>query len=338
MQTHGYAALGAAEPLQPFTYELKELGPNEARVAVTHCGLCYSDVDAIDNTHGFTAYPLVPGHEIVGVVSEVGAGVSHLAVGQRVGIGPLCGSCHHCEYCASSRENLCSKMQLTIAGGNHGGLAATVQVDAGFAFPLPDGLESAKAAPLLCAGLTVFSPLRAHTRPGMRVGVIGIGGLGHLAIQLANKLGTEVTAFSRSPDKEEEARKFGAHRFIVTTDSDQMSAAASSIDFILSTVYAPVPWAGYLPILRPDGKICTVGASMSPIDIPAALLIMRQTTFFGSAAGGRHSMMEMLELAARHGIEAQTELMPMSQANEALDKVRRNKARYRIVLAAKSSQ
>lgn len=334
MQTQGYAALGAATPLTPFTYDLNQLGPNEVRVSVTHCGLCYSDVDAIDNTHQMSVYPLVPGHEIIGVVSETGTGVAHLTVGQRVGIGPLCGSCHHCEYCASSRENLCSTLQLTIAGGNHGGLGATVQIDGGFAFPLPERLASENAAPLLCAGLTVFSPLRAHTRPGMRVGVLGIGGLGHLALQLANKLGTEVTAFSRSPDKEQEARKFGAHRFIVTTDPAQMAAAANSLDFILSTVYAPVRWSEYLPMLRPDGTICTVGASMSPIDIPAALLIMRQVAFRGSAAGGRHDMIDMLEFAAQHEIEAQTEVMPMSQVNEALDKVRTNQARYRIVLTA----
>lgn len=332
-----YAAMGAKGKLESFAYEHSELAADEVRLDVTHCGICYSDVDAVDDTHGGSQYPLVPGHEIVGIVSAVGANVAHLAAGQRVGVGPICSSCHHCNYCISARENLCPELQFTISGGNHGGFSSSVQVDGAFAFPIPDALSSRDAAPLLCAGLTVFSPLRDHISPGMNVGVIGIGGLGHLAIQFADKMGAQVTAFSSSPGKENEARSFGASNFVVASDANQMAQAANTQDFILSTTYAPVSWAQYLEVLRPDGKICIVGASMSPIDVPGAMLIMKQSSIVGSAAGGRMRAQQMLNFAAEHGVRPQIEVLPMSEknANVGFARVRNNDVRYRMVLEAK---
>lgn len=332
MEINAYAAPAAGRPVQPFRYEPGELGPGQVRVAVTHCGVCHSDVHCIDNDFGDTQYPLVAGHEIVGTVEALGPGVRHLAVGQRVGIGPYRATCLQCQWCTSGNENLCLARELTITNGNRGGFADAIQVDGAYAFAIPDALSSEAAAPLLCAGLTVFAPLRAHTRPSMRVGVIGIGGLGHLALRFASSMGCEVTAFSSSASKEEEARRLGAHHFVQTSDPAQRAAARGSIDFLLSTVYVDLDWMEYLGMLRPNGRICIVGASMGPINVPAALLIMGQHSIGGSAAGGRAAMQEMLQMAARHGITAQIEVAPMTELDAALDRVRKNDVRYRMVL------
>lgn len=332
MEINAYAAESAASPLVPFTYELGDLKPDEIAISVTHCGVCYSDVSYIDDHFGGVAFPLVAGHEVVGTVASMGANVDHLELGQRVGVGPQCGSCLNCEYCAGGREILCSEKQLTIGGGNRGGFANLMKVDANFAFAIPDNLGSADAAPLLCAGLTTYSPLAHHTRPGMRVGVIGIGGLGHLALQFASKMGLQVTAMSSADAKKDEAIGFGAHNYVNTNNPDDMASAVNTMDFILSTVYSDLDWPTYMSLLRPDGRICVVGASMAPINMPAALLTVNQHHISGGAAGGRADMMEMLDFASQHGIAAKTEVMPLADINTALDKVRNNAVRYRMVL------
>jgi alcohol/geraniol dehydrogenase (NADP+) len=332
-----YAVLAPKQPLAPFEYDPGPLGATDVRINITHCGICYSDIAYIDNHFGDAMYPLIPGHEIIGKVSAIGDGVKHLSVGQRVGVGPLRSACLHCEWCERGQENLCTKLQMTITGGNHGGFAEAMQLDGSFAFPIPDALPSESAAPLLCAGLTVYSPLHDHTHSSMRVGIIGIGGLGHIALQFANKLGNEVTAFSTSASKEQEAKAFGAHRFVNTSDAAQVTKAAGSLDFILSTVYADIDWMTYLNVLRPNGKICIVGASLNPIGIPSAFLIMGQKSICGSAAGGRARMREMLDFATRHGIRAQTVLAPATELNAAVDRVRKNSVRYRMVLTASAS-
>ncbi|MEH6519385.1 MAG: NAD(P)-dependent alcohol dehydrogenase [Halioglobus sp.] len=332
MEISAYAATESGKDLVPFNYDSGDLGPDEILVAITHCGICYSDVSFIDDHFGGTGYPLVAGHEVIGTVTHVGTNVDHLAVGQRVGVGPQCASCLNCSYCASGREILCSEKQLTIGGGNRGGFGNAMKVDANFAFAIPENLDSVNAAPLLCAGLTTYSPLAHHTRPGMRVGVIGIGGLGHLALQYANKMGLEVTALSSSDKKKEEAMALGAHHFVNTSDPEAMAGAVNSVDFILSTIYADLDWVSYMSLLRPDGRFCIVGASMNPIDMPAALLTVNQHHISGGAAGGRADMMEMLQFSSRHGITAKTEVMPVSEINAALEKVRNNEVRYRMVL------
>ena len=274
----------------------------------------------------------VPGHEIVGTVSSMGASVKHLKAGQRVGIGWQSASCMICEWCISGKEKLCSQMVATCVG-HHGGFAKAVVVDSRFAFALPDGLKSENAAPLLCGGITVFAPLiHFDIRPTMKVGVIGIGGLGHLALQFYRAWGCEVTAFTATPGKEKEAQKFGAHWVLNSRDSQALKSHAATLDFIVSTVMADMDWSTYLEILRPEGKLCVVGVPPNPMSIPAFPLIAGQKTVCGSPIGGRSDIETMLAFAARHGIEAQTESFAMNEVNSAMDRVRNNQARYRIVL------
>ncbi len=332
MEISAFAAEASNSKLVPYKYKVVNLGPDDIILDITHCGVCYSDVAFIDNHFGGTDYPLVAGHEVIGVVRQKGINVDHLDIGQRVGVGPQCGSCLNCQYCGSGRELLCGEKQLTIGEGNRGGFAESMIVNANFAFAIPDTLTSVNAAPLLCAGLTAYAPLARNTRPGMRAGIMGIGGLGHLAIQFAAKMGLEVTAISSSSSKEQEARRFGADDFITTDDREKLMSAAGSFDFILSTTYGEIDWPTYISLLKPDGHFCLVGASMGPIDMPAALLTVNQHHISGAAAGGRSDMMAMLDFAAKQGIQTQTEVMPMTEITDAINKVRSNDVRYRMVL------
>ena len=331
MSIAAFAAHQAKQPVQAFSYDSGELAPDDVRIEVTHCGICHSDVSLIDDEHGMAQFPVVAGHEIVGKVSAKGSAVAHLAVGERVGVGPLRGACLHCEACIGGFDNLCAERQFTILG-HHGGFANAVQLPAAFAFSLPDQLESAVAAPLLCAGLTVYAPLARHAQPGDHVGVMGIGGLGHIAIQIAHRRGCEVTVFSTSPGKAEEAKRFGAHHFVNVRDNQELANATATLDLLLSTTYASVKWSDYLPLLRPNGHLCNVGASMDPFDVPLGLLTLTQTTISGSSAGSRADMRAMLAFCARHEIAPKIERMSMAEINAALDRVRGRQARYRIVV------
>jgi len=334
MTIKSYAATQAKSALTAHTYQEKSLSPHEVRVKVSHCGVCHSDVHLIDNDWGFSSYPLVAGHEVIGTVEALGTAVTHLRAGQRVGIGWASGACMECEYCVRGDDNLCAKSQAT-AVGRPGGFGEALIVDGRFAFPIPDQLTSENAAPLLCGGITVYAPLRVFgVTPSMKVGVVGIGGLGHLALQFARAWGCEVTAFSSSADKAAEAQAFGAHHFVSSVDQAAMESHKSSLDFILSTVHADLDWNTYLNLLRPDGKLCFVGVPQSQIQIAAFGLIAGRRSICGNPTGSRHQIQEMLEFAARHGIEAKTEVLPMSEINQALDRVRSNKARYRMVLKA----
>jgi len=331
MDIHAFAAHGPRHDLVPFTYTAAPLGPDQVTIRITHCGICQSDVHLLDeHLPGMSSYPFVGGHEIVGTVDELGGAVRHLAVGQRVGVGPYRGACLHCDACTHGSENLCAQKQLTVMG-HHGGFADAIRVDASFAFPIPDEIPSAEAAPLLCAGLTVYAPL-ARTTPEMRIGIAGIGGLGHLAIQFAARRGNHVTVLSTTAGKEADARALGAHDFVVANDPASLARAAGRLDFLLITSFGATDWAATLGLLAPGGRACLVGSSMSPIGIPAALLIMGQQAIEGSAAGGRGAMRDMLAFAARHRIQPQLERMPWAKINEAVDRVRRGVARYRVVL------
>ncbi|MEE8260412.1 MAG: NAD(P)-dependent alcohol dehydrogenase [Nitrospinaceae bacterium] len=327
-----YAAQGAKAPLETFSYVSPTLAPWDVEVKISHCGICHSDVHLVDNDWGISQYPLVPGHEIVGTVSAMGASVKHLKAGQRVGIGWQSSSCMTCEWCISGKEKLCSQMMGTCLG-RHGGFAKAVVVDSRFAFVLPDKLESENAAPLLCGGITVFAPLiHFDIRPTMKVGVIGVGGLGHLALQFYKAWGCEVTAFSSTSGKEKEAKDFGAHRVLNSKDAEALKANTATQDFIISTAPGDLDWAAYLDVLRPEGKLCVVGVPQNPMAIPAFPLIAGQKTVCGSPIGGRSDIETMLAFAARHGIEAKTESFAMSEVNPAMDRVRNNQARYRVVL------
>lgn len=326
-----YAAVGAGEPLQPWTYDPDPLGPDEVEVQVTHCGVCHGDVHLIDNDLGISTYPLVPGHEVIGMITAIGERVEGLAIGQRVGVGWQRGACNRCEWCSRGLQNLCANSRPTAVAG-YGGFADRLRGDYRFAVPIPDELDSAVAAPLLCAGITVYAPLSRLANPASRVGVIGIGGLGHLALQFARAIGAEVFAFSTSPDKAEEAQGFGAHHFVVTTDAAQMERMKGSLDVLLVTAAAKLDWNSWLGTLRPTGTVCLVGASPEPVSLPVLPMILHQLSFSGSVVGAPHQIGEMLRFAARQNVRTAVEVLPMDQVNLALEKVRKNKARYRMVL------
>src|ERR1035437_7094753 len=281
MKIQAYAASGAGKPLEPFEYEPAPLEPVQVEIAISHCGVCHTDLHLLNNDWGFTQYPMVPGHEIAGTITQVGRDVRSLKEGQRVGVGWESGSCGECEYCLRGEENVCLGWKGTCTHG-YGGYASAIRVDSRVVGPIPDGLASESAAPLLCGGITVYAPLAQDARSAMRVGVVGVGGLGHLALQYARAMGCEVTAFSTSPDKEAEARRLGAHHFIDARDVAAMEKAANSLDFVLSTVCAHVNWADYLNALKPKGKLCIVGVPQNDIRLQAFPLILGRKTVFGS--------------------------------------------------------
>jgi len=332
MTISAWAAHKARGPLEPFRYEAAALGAWDVELDISHCGICHSDLHLINDDWGASRYPLVPGHEIVGSVARLGASVKHLKAGQRVGVGWQRSACGECEYCRRGDDNLCEKSQATCLG-HHGGFAEHIVTDSRFAFPIPEALDSAHAAPLLCAGVTVYSPLkRGGAAPGRRVGVLGIGGLGHLALQFAAAMGATVTALSSSAAKAEDARRFGAGEVLVTTDEGAMNRARRSLDFILSTVSADLPWSDYLQLLAPNGTLCFVGVAPAPLNITLGALIGGQKSVTGSNIGGRTMMNDMLAFAAAHKVAPRIEPKPMAEVNAALKRVADNLARYRMVL------
>ena len=329
----GLAAHAAGAQLLPYRYDPGEVGLNEVEIGISHCGICHSDVHLISNDWGISQYPFIPGHEVIGAVTAVGAEVRSLVVGQRVGLGWQSNSCGHCEWCVRGMENLCPTAEATCVHRN-GGYASHVRANARFVLPIPDALPSEQAAPLLCGGITVYNPLRTHgVNPSSRVGVIGIGGLGHMAIQFARVFGAEVTAFSTSPTKEEEARELGANHFVNSRETKGMRDVAGTMDLILSTVNANEEWNMYLQALRPTGILCLLGIPPSPIAVPAFPLVAGMRTITGNPTGSPARLREMLDVAARHGVLAKTERFAMAEANEAIEKVKKNKVRYRAVLA-----
>ena len=332
-QIQGLAAHAAGSELLPLKYDPGKLGTREVEIAITHCGICHSDLHLIANDWGISQYPFIPGHEIIGTVAALGAEVRSLEVGQRVGLGWQSKSCGECEWCMRGQENLCAFSEGTCVH-RHGGFADRVRANARFVIPIPDALPSEQTAPLLGGGITVYNPMRTYgVNPSTRVGVVGIGGLGHLAIQFARIFGAEVTAFSTTIAKEEEARTLGAHHFVNSLESKAMKEVAGSLDFILTTVNADQDWGAYLQALRPNGAIWFVGVPPSPVSVHAFPLIAGQRTIGGSPVGSPFRLREMLDVAARHGVKATTERFPMDKANEAIDKVKKGKVRYRAVLA-----
>jgi len=329
----GLAAHAAGAELLSFRYKVSELAPHEVEVKISHCGVCYSDVHLIDNDWGISKYPFIPGHEIVGTITGVGSAVLDLKHGERVGIGWQADSCGICEWCRQGDEQLCAKSQPTCVGRN-GGYADAIRVNSRFAVPVPDVLESENVAPLLCGGVTVYSPLRNYlARPFSRVGVIGIGGLGHLGLQFARAFGCEVTAFSTSVDKETEALELGAHHFVNTRDIAAVKKLSGSFDLILSTISADQDFQTFIGALRPKGTLVLLGASPTPIQIAGSSLIGADKAIAGSSTGSPRDLGEMLDIAARHNIKAITESFPMKKANEAIARLKKNQVRYRAVLA-----
>ncbi len=327
-----YAVYRAGEKLREFHYEEPHrLGPMEVVIKISHCGICHSDIHLIDNDWQVSRYPLVPGHEIVGTVERIGDAVDSLETGQRVGVGWQSGSCMRCEWCLRGEENLCAD-DVATAVGHYGGFAERVMVDSRFAFPIPEEIDSLTAAPLLCGGITVYSPLRRLAKAADKVGVIGIGGLGHFALQFAHALGCEVTAFSHTPDKAQEARQWGADCFMSSTDDSLSGQWKRHFDFLLTTVNVKLDWAMYLSMLRPNGRLIVVGAVPEPLEIPSGAIISGQKGVIASVIGSPSLIRDMFAFVVRHNIRAQTEVLSWREVNTAVDKVRQGNARYRIVL------
>jgi alcohol/geraniol dehydrogenase (NADP+) len=327
-----YAAPAAGKPLQPFEYQPGPLGAEEVEIAVEYCGICHSDLSMIDNEWGMSAYPLVAGHEVVGRVVAAGPQAKRVTVGDRVGLGWSAGSCLSCPQCLSGRHNLCGSGQPTIVG-RHGGFANRVRCHWVWAAPMPEAVSSSAGGPLLCGGITVFSPMvEFEVKPTDRVGVVGIGGLGHMAIRFLNKWGCEVTAFTSSEKKLDEAKGLGAHHAVSSTDSAAIARLAGSLDFIMVTVNVPLDWSAYIAALAPRGRIHFVGAVLKPIEVGAFSLIMGQRSVSGSPIGSPATVDQMLAFCARHQIAPVVEEFPMSRINDALEHLRAGKARYRIAL------
>lgn len=331
MSATAWTAKAADIALDAAPLELAPLGADDVEIAVSHCGICHSDLHLVDGDWGID-YPITPGHEVVGTVTAVGSAVSGIAEGERVGVGWQCNSCGECEYCRAGDDNLCAQNQATCIG-RPGGFATALRVPARFAFALPDALPSERVGPLMCGGITVFSPLRRFgAGSGKRVAVVGLGGLGHMAVQFAAALGAEVTVLSHSPDKADDAAKLGASHFVHTGTEDWNAPLMKHFDLVLNTVSAVIPINDYLATLKPHGVLCTVGAPGEPLQVSAFNLIGGERMLAGSAIGGRARIREMLEFAARHGVLPWVETLPVAEVNTALDRVRNNRARYRMVL------
>lgn len=327
-----YAAHQPKSDLQPFEYDPGPLADDQVEIAVSHCGICHSDLSMLDNDWQITGYPIVPGHEVVGTVAAVGNRVTTRKVGDRVGLGWYSRSCQTCKQCLSGDQNLCPTAEATIVG-RHGGFADRVRAHHLWTSPVPEGLDPAKAGPLFCGGVTVFNPIiQAGVLPTHRVGVVGIGGLGHLALQFLNKWGCEVTAFSSSAGKTDEAKKLGAHHVVNSRDDAAMEKLAGSLDFILVTVNVSLNWPLYVNALAPKGRLHIVGAVAEPIPMIAMPLIMAQKSLSASPLGSPQTVATMLEFCRRHEIAPVTETFPLSKVNEALSHLRAGRARYRIVL------
>jgi uncharacterized zinc-type alcohol dehydrogenase-like protein len=328
----GFAALEKGKPLSPFEFEPGELGAEEVEIKVEYCGICHSDLSMLDNEWGMSAYPLVAGHEVVGRIVAAGPQAKRVKVGDRVGLGWSSGSCLCCPQCLAGDHNLCTSGKGTIVG-RPGGFADRVRCQWIWAAPMPGAVAGQSGGPLLCGGITVFNPIvQFDVRPTQRVGVVGIGGLGHMALQFLNKWGCEVTAFTSSESKYEEAKQLGAHHTVNSKDSAALKKLAGSLDFILVTANAPLDWPALIGALAPKGRLHIVGAVLKPIPVAAFSLLSAQRSVSGSPTGSPSTVDQMLAFCARHSIAPVIEEFPLSQVNEALDRLRSGHARYRVVL------
>lgn len=328
-----WIAKAAKQPMVLQTADLGPLGAEDVEVAVEHCGLCHSDLSVLNNDWGISQYPAILGHEVVGRVTAIGPNAKGLQVGQRVGVGWNSGSCMHCQQCMSGSHHLCPEVQATIVG-HRGGFATHIRAHWAWAIPLPEKLAFAEAGPLLCGGITVFAPLAMYVKPTGRVGIIGIGGLGHMAVKFAAAYGCDVTAFTSSESKFEEAKGFGANHVVSSKDSAAIKKLGGSFDFLISTVNVKLDWDAMIGTLAPHGRLHVVGVVLEPIPVAAFSLIVGQRSVSGSPSGSPVAIETMLDFASRHNVSPQTEHFPMSKINEAFARLDSGKARYRIVLDA----
>src|SRR5437762_4276584 len=330
---HAYAAQEANSQLKPFEFDPGPLGADEVEIDVEYCGICHSDLSMLDNEWGFSQYPFVPGHEVSGKIAALGENVKHLKVGDRVGLGWYSGSCMTCPQCMGGDHNLCTRKLEQTMIGRYGGYADKVRCKGTWAIPIPAALDPAKSGPMFCGGITVFNPIiQNNIKPTDRVGVIGIGGLGHLALQFLNKWGCDVTAFTSSDSKRDEALRLGAHRTVSSRNDEELGKIAGQLNFILSTVNVPLNWDGYLAALSPKGRLHLVGAVTEPLKASVFAMLPGQKAISASPLGSPATTEKMLDFAARHRIAPVTEEFPMSKVNDALERLRSGKARYRVVL------
>jgi len=340
----GYAASSPTSPLTPFAFERRDCGPLDVQIDITHCGVCHSDIHTARSEWGPASYPVVPGHEIVGRVSAVGHDVTRFKAGDLVGVGCMVDSCRSCASCEAGLEQYCDAgptwtynspdTSFPVEGAHtHGGYSRAVVVDEGFVLRIPENLDPAAAAPLLCAGITTWSPL-AHWKIGVghKVGVVGLGGLGHMAVKFAVALGAEVTLFTTSPGKIEDGKRLGAHRVVISRDADAMAAEANRFDFILDAVSADHDINAYLALLKQDGHMVLVGLPEKPMSIGAFSLVAKRRSLAGSAIGGIQETQEMLDFCGKHNITSDIEVIRMDEINEAYNRVLRSDVKYRFVI------
>jgi alcohol/geraniol dehydrogenase (NADP+) len=329
---HAYAAFEAGGELQPFEYDPGKLHLNDVEIEVDFCGICHSDLSMVDNEWGITHFPLVPGHEVVGTIAARGDSVTHLEIGDTVGLGWHAGYCMTCSNCMQGDHNMCANAEGTIVA-RHGGFADMVRANAASVVKLPKGLDLESAGPLFCGGITVFNPLiQFGIKPTDSVAVIGIGGLGHMALQFFNAWGCQVTAFTSNEAKTQEALELGAHKCINSRDPEALEAAAGQFDLVLSTVNVKLDWNKYLETLKTKGRLHLVGVTLEPLDLQIFPMLMGQRSVSSSPVGSPANIARMLEFTARHNIKPIIEKFRFNQINEALAHLRSGQARYRIVL------
>ncbi|HSN04431.1 MAG TPA: NAD(P)-dependent alcohol dehydrogenase [Nitrospira sp.] len=340
LSTKGYAALTAKAPLTPFSFERRAVGPRDVLITITHCGVCHSDIHQARDEWGGSIFPMVPGHEIIGTVAQAGAGVTKFKAGDRAGVGCFVDSCRTCAACREGQEQYCEKgMLLTYSGRaadgsiTQGGYSTQIVADEQYVLRIPESLSPAGAAPLLCAGITTYSPLR-HWGVGKyhKLAVVGLGGLGHMAVKIARALGTEVTVLSTSESKRADAMRLGAHKFVVTSQPMALVRLQRHFDFILDTVSAPHDYNIYLNLLKTDGTMILVGAPDKPAPLEPFSLIMHRRRIAGSVIGGIRETQEMLDFCAQHKIESDVEVIPIQQVNEAYERVLKGDVRFRFVI------
>lgn len=342
IKAFGYAAQDATAPLAPFSFERREPRENDVVIEILYCGVCHSDLHTVRGEWGGTLYPSLPGHEIVGRVTQVGGGVRKFKAGDLVGVGCMVDSCRTCSSCREGLEQYCETgftgtyngPEQATGANTYGGYSNVIVVDESFVLRIPSGLDPAAAAPLLCAGITTYSPLRRwRVQPGQKVGVVGLGGLGHMAVKLARAMGVHVVLFTTSPNKREDALALGAHEVVVSKDPDAMAAHRNSFNFILDTVAAPHDLDAYLVLLDRDGAMVLVGAPAEPHPAPTVFnLIMKRRQLAGSLIGGIAETQEMLDFCAQHGITAEIEMIPVQEINRAYERMIRSDVKYRFVI------
>lgn len=340
LSTAAYAAQSATDPLTPWTFDRKEPEANEVLIDIAYCGVCHSDLHFVRNEWGFSVYPMVPGHEIVGHVKQVGAGVTRYKVGDRVGVGCIVDSCRTCESCQAGEEQYCEKGstftyngQLPDGSITYGGYSTQITVKEDFVVRVPENLPLDAAAPLLCAGITTYSPLHHFgVKPGMKVAVLGLGGLGHMGVKFAKAMGAEVTVLSQSERKRADALAMGADHYLAMNAEGVFEENASRFDFLLDTVSAPHDYNAYLGLLRRDGRMVLVGVPPEPTPVAAFPLIIARRSLSGSLIGGIRETQEMLDFCGEHGIVCEIELIQMAQINEAYDRMVKSDVRYRFVI------